>query len=116
MSAENEKMLANLDATRAGGSSTQRGAQAPAQRDILAPAMASAFDTAYLGNDGRYTVFRFGNQQLKFIAPYSLERYVQVKEWDNGYLVTMAKYAHDDQPIEEYIDLIPVLERLYMDK
>ena len=70
---------------------------------------------AFLGNDGRYTVFRHGDRQLKFIAPYSLERYVQVKEWDNGYLVVMAKYAHDDQPVEEYIDLVPILENLRMD-
>ena len=50
----------------------------------------SSRDTAYLGNDGRYTVFRYGDQRLKFIAPYSLERYMQVKEWDNGYLVVLA--------------------------
>ncbi|MDD5928961.1 MAG: hypothetical protein PUC37_04055 [Spirochaetales bacterium] len=28
----------------------------------------------------------------------------------------MAKYKHKDEEIEEYIDLIPVLEGLYMDK
>ncbi len=28
----------------------------------------------------------------------------------------MAKYKHKDGEIEEYIDLIPVLEGLYMDK
>ena len=76
----------------------------------------SARDTAYLSNDGRYTVFRFGDQRLKFIAPYSLEQYMQVKEWDNGYLVVMAKYTHDDQPIEEYIDLVPILDNLHMER
>ena len=28
----------------------------------------------------------------------------------------MAKYKHKDEEIEEYVDLIPVLEGLYMDK
>ena len=28
----------------------------------------------------------------------------------------MAKYKHNKEEIEEYIDLIPVLEDLYMDK
>lgn len=36
-----------------------------------------------------------------------------MKEWDNGYLVVMAKYEHNDK--EEYIDLIPILNDLYFD-
>lgn len=72
--------------------------------------------TAYISNEGRYTTFRYGDTRLKFIAPYSLEHYVQVKEWDDGYLVVMTKYAHDNNPIEEYVDLIPILENLHMDK
>ena len=36
--------------------------------------------------------------------------------WDNGYIEVMAKYRHLDHEIEEYIDLEPVLEALYMDK
>lgn len=51
-------------------------------------------DTAYLSNEGRYTIFQYGEDRLKFIGPYSLERYVRVKEWDEGYLVVMTKYAH----------------------
>lgn len=31
--------------------------------------------TAYLSNDGTYTIFSFGDSRLKFVAPYSLERY-----------------------------------------
>jgi hypothetical protein len=34
--------------------------------------------TAYVSNKGRYTIFRFKDTELKFIAPYSLERYEQV--------------------------------------
>ena len=35
-------------------------------------------------------------------------------EWDHGYLVVMAKYKN--QPVEEeYIDLEPILNNLYID-
>ncbi len=71
-------------------------------------------DKAYLSNDGQYTIFSFGNNRLKFIAPYSLERYDSVVQWDNGYLVVMAKYAHNKELEEEYIDLIPILKSLYI--
>ena len=73
-------------------------------------------DCAKLSNEGCYTIFSFRDSRLKFIAPYSLERYESVVKWDNGYLVVMAKYSHLKEPEEEYIDLIPVLEDLYMDK
>ena len=69
---------------------------------------------AYLSNEGRYTVFSFGETRLKFIAPYSLERYESVVQWDKGYLVVMAKYAHNNDLEEEYIDLIPILRSLYI--
>ena len=69
---------------------------------------------ATLSNEKNYTVFRFGNHVIRFIAPYSLERYTAVKEWDNGYLVVMAKYKHNEKPEEEYIDLVPILEKLYI--
>ena len=49
------------------------------------------------------------------MAPYSLERYTKVKEWDNGYLVVAAKYKHKEEIEEEYIDLVPVLNNLYID-
>lgn len=75
--------------------------------------------TAILSNelmdDHQYTVFAFGDVVLRFRAPDCLERYTEVKEWDNGYLVVMAKYSHKEQSIEEYIDLLPILENLRMD-
>ena len=70
---------------------------------------------ATLSNEKNYTVFQFGNHVIRFIAPYSLERYTDIKEWDDGYLVVMAKYRHAPQPEEEYIDLIPILNNLYID-
>lgn len=69
---------------------------------------------AYLSNEGQYTIFSFGDSRLKFIAPYSLERYESVVNWDNGYLVVMAKYAHNKDSEEEYIDLLPILKNLYI--
>lgn len=65
---------------------------------------------AVLSNEKNYTKFQFGNHVIRFVAPYSLEYYTEVKEWDNGYLVVMAKYKHNEQPEEEYIDLIPILK------
>ena len=47
---------------------------------------------ATLSNEKNYTVFRYGDHVIRFAAPYSLEHYTEVKEWDNGYLVVMAKY------------------------
>ena len=70
---------------------------------------------ATLSNEKNYTVFQLENHVIRFIAPYSLERYTAVKEWDNGYLVVMAKYKHNEKPEEEYIDLIPILKDLYID-
>ena len=71
-------------------------------------------DIATLGNEGGFSVFSYGNRVIRFKAPYSLERYTSVKEWDNGYLVVMAKYTHNNESEEEYIDLIPILENLYI--
>ena len=77
--------------------------------------MSDVKNTAYLSNDGRYTIFQFGDDRLKIIAPYSLQSYEKVLQWDHGYIVVMAKYAHRASEIEEYIDLVPTLENLYYD-
>ena len=72
-------------------------------------------DEAVLSSENEYTIFRYDRYIIRFRAPYSLERYTQVKKWDNGYLVVMAKYSHNQRDEEEYIDLIPILEDLYYD-
>ena len=69
---------------------------------------------AYLSNNGEYTTFTFGGRTLTFLTSKSLERYTDVKEWYNGYLVVMAKYSTRPIEEEEYNDLIPILENLYM--
>ena len=47
---------------------------------------------AILSNESNYTVFRAGDKVIRFRAPYSLEHYTEVKEWNHGYIVAMAKY------------------------
>ncbi len=72
-------------------------------------------DEAVLSSAGRFTAFSFGGYNIRFRAPYSLERYVDVVRWDDGYLVVLAKYSHQAELEEEYIDLKPILEGLYID-
>ena len=68
-----------------------------------------------LSSSGNFTAFSYGGRHIRFKVPYSLERYVDVLHWDNGYLVVLAKYRHNANPEEEYIDLKPILEDLYID-
>ena len=70
---------------------------------------------AVLSSSEGFTAFSFGGYNIRFRAPYSLERYVNVVTWDDGYLVVMTKYKHNTELEEEYIDLKPILEGLYID-
>ena len=72
-------------------------------------------EEATLSNEKNYTVFQFNGHIIRFTAPYSLEYYTEVKEWDKGYLVVIAKYKQNKEPEEEYIDLVPILQNLYFD-
>ena len=73
-------------------------------------------DTAYLSRFDKYTTFTFGGKTLTFRTCDGLEKYTKVLLWDHGYLEVLAKYRQNDHEIEEYIDLEPVLDSLYMDK
>lgn len=70
---------------------------------------------AVLSNAGGFSAFSFGGYNIRFKAPYSLERYVDAVKWEDGYLVVLAKYRHNAEPEEEYIDLKPILDDLYID-
>lgn len=72
-------------------------------------------EKAYLSNDKDMIKFQYGNKIIRFRGPYSLEYFTSIKEWDDGYLVVMVKYKHNQNPEEEYIDLVPILESLYID-
>ncbi len=73
-------------------------------------------DTAVLSSFDHYTTFSFGGKTLTFRTCNGLEKYTKILTWDNGYLEVMAKYRQRNKEIEEYIDLVPVLEGLYMNK
>ena len=71
---------------------------------------------AILSSFDKYTTFSFGGKKLTFRTCHGLERYTKVLFWHNGYIEVMAKYKQEKEEIEEYIDLTPVLDGLYMDK
>ena len=69
-------------------------------------------DCAVLSNEGAFTLFSFGGRRIKFSAPYSLKRYIKVRKWDRGYIEVETEYDHGIE--EEYIDLEPILENLFI--
>lgn len=69
---------------------------------------------AVLSNQGGLTAFQYAGYNIRFRTPKILKRYTQVKIWDEGYLVVMADYEGLGLT-EEYIDLVPILENLYID-
>ena len=73
-------------------------------------------ETAILSSFDRYTTFTYGGKTLTFRTCDGLERYTRILTWDHGYIEVMARYRQRDEEIEEYIDLEPILEGLYMDK
>ena len=68
---------------------------------------------AQLSSRGNMTSFRYGDYNIRFRTPSCLKRYTDIKEWDNGYLVVMADYEGIGN-VEEYIDLLPILQNLYI--
>lgn len=72
-------------------------------------------EKAYLSTDKEMIQFRYRDKIIRFRGPYSLERFISIKEWDNGYIVVMAKFQHNTELEEEYIDMIPVLRDLSID-
>lgn len=69
---------------------------------------------AVLSNLHGVTSFRSGEYNIRFRTPSILNRYTEIKEWDNGYIVVMADYEGIGVT-EEYIDLIPILRNLHID-
>lgn len=72
-------------------------------------------NTALLSSYGEYTTFSFNDRTITFLTGKNLDRYTQIKEWDKGYLVVMCKTKSDPAvEQEDYIDLVPILENLYI--
>ena len=69
---------------------------------------------ATLSNQGKYTCFTVGSTRIRFRTSEKLIRYEKIKLWDDGYLVVDANYRQLGT-VEEYIDLIPILEDLLME-
>lgn len=69
-------------------------------------------DYAILTSKDEYSIFEFDNQVIRFATSDRLEKYTKIMEWDKGYIVVMAKYKGLEE-VEEYIDLVPILEMLY---
>ncbi|MBE5935873.1 MAG: hypothetical protein E7262_08815 [Lachnospiraceae bacterium] len=69
---------------------------------------------AILSSCDDYTSFMYDDYNIRFKTSSKLEKYTEILEWDNGYLVVMAKYEGIGI-IEDYIDLLPILENLYLD-
>ena len=54
---------------------------------LIVKEVAMQFDYALLSNEGEFTIFRYGDSVIRFKAPYSLEKYTAIKEWDKGILL-----------------------------
>lgn len=70
---------------------------------------------AYLSSTADYISFDCKGRTIRFKGPYSLVRIDHVVEWDHGYIVVMAAYTYTDGLVEDYIDLTPILENLYIE-
>ena len=73
-------------------------------------------EEAILYNRSNIIIFECKDYKIRIKGPYSLEYFSHIKEWDKGYIVVMTKYKHSKELIEEYIDLEPILDDLYIDK
>lgn len=73
-------------------------------------------DIAVLSSIGEYTTFSVGDKTITFLTSKNLDRYTKVVEWDEGYIVVMCRMKNrPDEEREDYIDLVPILENLYID-
>lgn len=77
--------------------------------------MTSTLNTAFLSNKGEYTFFKFRDMVIIFLTGKRLEKYTKVLEWDNGYIVVLCKNKNEDKLEEDYIDLLPILDNLYIE-
>lgn len=71
--------------------------------------------TAYLSNSGEYTFFSFGDMTITFLTGKRLEKYVKILKWDKGYLEVLCKNKGESALEEDYIDLVPIMDNLYME-
>ena len=70
--------------------------------------------TAILSSDGDMTSFAFGGQTIRFRTSKNLVRYEAITKWGDGYIECLATYDNPLTTEEDYIDLVPILENLYI--
>ena len=70
--------------------------------------------TDFESSNGNYTLFSFNGYVIRFRTSSKLERYTKILEWENGYIAVTEIYKALPEE-EEYIDLVPILENLYID-
>ena len=73
----------------------------------------SADGIARLSSKGEMSCFSFGGRNIRFRTSPRLSRYREVLSWENGFIEVLAEYG--DKVEEEYIDLVSILENLYID-
>lgn len=77
--------------------------------------MTNTLNTAFLSNNGEYTFFKFRYRVITFFTGKRLEKYTKILEWNNGYIVILCKNKNEDKLEEDYIDLLPILDNLYIE-
>ena len=76
----------------------------------------SVTSSGVLYNTPRYSIFKTGNLTVKFKTSPYLDHYLSIEKWNNGYIECMAKYSTVPEPIEDYIDLRFIADRLQLPK
>ncbi|MCQ2368172.1 MAG: hypothetical protein MJ109_04065 [Kiritimatiellae bacterium] len=68
---------------------------------------------AILSNKRDMSSFTYEGRTIRFRTSPRLTRYNRVLSWENGFIEVMAQYG--DMEVEEYVDLVSILENLYID-
>lgn len=70
-------------------------------------------DRALISSERDMSSFTYGGRTIRFRTSPRLTRYQSVLSWENGFIEVMAQYG--DKVVEDYIDLVSILENLYID-
>lgn len=73
----------------------------------------SADGVARLSNCDEMSCFSYGGRNIRFRTSPRLTRYNKVLLWEKGFIEVLAQYGENVE--EEYIDLVSILENLYID-
>ena len=72
--------------------------------------------TGHLYNTDRFSILKLKDYKIKFKTSPFLEKYTSILKWNKGYIECLAKYSTMQEPIEEYIDLRYIADRLELPK